>query len=196
MKELYLMRHGITWENKAHIFIGQNDPSLIDEAIVEINAIRPHILKPDLIYSSDLKRASETAKSLFPNEKITFLSQLRERHWGNLQGKPRSILEEMNEYQHTSEDDLYRNAGAETLQSMTSRIKYVLNIIKNKTVKSILIVSHGTYLSYFVNILLSEKFNRRPLNNLHYHKILFDNQGNIKDIVFNQNWLKKEKMIK
>ena len=193
MKELYLMRHGITWENKAHIFIGQNDPPLIDEAIAEINAIRPHILKPDLIYSSDLKRALDTAKSLFPNKKITILSQLRERHWGSLQGKPRSILEEMSGHQRTRDETIYRNAGAESLQSMTSRIKYVLNIIKNSNVKSILIVSHGTYLSYFVNILLSEKFIRRPLNNLYYHKILFDNQGSIIEIMYNQNWLKKEK---
>jgi len=193
MKELYLMRHGITWENKAHIFIGQNDPPLIDEAIAEINAIRPHILKPDLIYSSDLKRASDTAKLLFPNKKITFLSQLRERHWGSLQGKPRSILEEMSEHQHTRNETIYRNAGAESLQSMTSRIKYVLSIIKNSNVNRILIVSHGTFLSYFVNILLSEKFIRCPLNNLYYHKILFDNQGSIKEITFNQKWLKKEK---
>ena len=53
MKELFLMRHGITWENKAHIFIGQDNPPLIDEAIVEINAIRPYVVKPDVIYSGD-----------------------------------------------------------------------------------------------------------------------------------------------
>ncbi len=193
MKVLYLMRHGVTWENKAHIFIGQNDPPLIDEAIAEINAIRPNVLKPDIIYSSDLKRAFETAKLLFPKQVIILLPQLRERHWGSLQGKPRSILEETNGQQHAGDDLLYRNAGAETLQSMTLRIKYVLNLIKNSNANSILLLSHGTYLSYFLNFLLAENFFQRPLNNLHYHKIIFDNQGNIKEIMFNQNWLKKEK---
>jgi len=192
MKELFLMRHGITWENKAHIFIGQNDPPLINEAIVEINTIRPYVVKPEVIYSSDLKRAFETAKLLFPKQKIILLPQLRERHWGSLQGKPRSILRETNERQHTGNDALYRNAGAETLQSMISRIKYVLNIIKKTNANSILILSHGTYLSYFINFILSEKVLRRPLNNLHYHKVLFDNQGNIKEIIFNQNWLNKK----
>lgn len=187
------MRHGITWENKLHIFIGQNDPPLIEEAIKEINAIRPHVLKPDVIYSSDLKRASETVKLLFPNQEIILLPQLRERHWGSLQGKSRSVLRETNRHQHSGDDALYRNAGAETIQSMTSRIKYVLNIIKNSDAKNILILSHGTYLSYFVNFLLSENFFRRPLNNLHYHKVLFDNQGSIIEVIFNQSWLKKEK---
>jgi len=183
----------MTRENKAHIVIGQNDPSLIDEAIAEINTIRPNIVKPDLILSSDLKRALETAQLLFPKQKITILSQLRERHFGSLQGKSRSMLKGVDLYRLNNEDNVFACTSLESFSSVVERINYVKNLIKRSNASRILIISHGSFLSYFLNVLLSEKFIRYPLNNLHYHKILFDDQGNIKEVIFNQNWLKKEK---
>ena len=111
------------------------------------------------------------------------------RYWGRLEGKSRSLFKEAECYQQNGDDAIYRDAGAESLSSVTLRIKYVLNLIKKTDAKSILIVSHGSYLSYFVNILLSEEFIRHPLNNLHYHKILFDNQEKVKEVIFNRNWL-------
>ncbi len=193
MRELFLMRHGMTWENKVHTVIGQNDPSLMDEAIKEIESIRPNIFKFDLILSSDLKRALQTTYLLFPKQKIKALSQLRERHFGELQGKSRSMLTGVNLYKLDKEDNDFVFNGLEPLSSVIKRINYVSNLIKRSNASRVLIVSHGSFLSYFLNVLLSENLIHHPLNNLHYHKILYDNQGNIKEIIFNQNWLTKEK---
>ena len=93
MKELYLMRHGKTQENIEHILMGQIDSPLCDEARVEILSIKPYVVKPDQIISSDLKRASETARMLFPGMELTQLPQLRERHFGVLQGYSYQALE-------------------------------------------------------------------------------------------------------
>lgn len=187
------MRHGLTNENKAQIYIGHNDPPLNVDAIEEINQIQPYVAVPDIIYSSDLTRAEETAKTLFPNSKIHILSQLRERHFGSLQGKSRSLVQGLNLYSKENDELNQDYYGVESFSSIKSRVNYVLNVIKESEANRILILSHGAFLSYFVNILLSEDFIMHPLKNLHYHKIVLDDQGNVVEVKFNQNWLLKEK---
>ena len=193
MRELFLMRHAITWENKVHTVIGQNDPSIMDEAIKEIESIRPNIIKFDLILSSNLQRALQTANLLFPKQQIVVLSQLRERHFGELQGRSRSTLTGFNLYKLNNEDDDFLLTGLEPISSVIERINYVTNLIKRSNASRVLIVSHGSFLSYFINVILSEKLIHHPLNNLHYHQIHYDALGKIMEVKYNQNWLKKEK---
>ena len=79
--------------------------------------------------------------------------------------------------------------GVESFFSIKSRVNYVLNVIKESDANRILILSHRAFLSYFVNILLSEDFVMYPLKNLHYHKIVLDDQENVEEVKLNQNWL-------
>jgi len=194
MKELYLMRHGKTQENIAHILMGQIDSPLCDETRVDILSIKPYVVKPDQILSSDLKRTIETARMLFPSQEVTQLPQLRERHFGRFQGYPYQALEKKGLkgkawYQLDGDEGVYKNSGAETLSSVTARANHVLNLIEGIDSKTILVMGHGGYNSYMVNILLNERLILHPLENLHFHYCLLKGRRDVIEAKFDQSWL-------
>lgn len=187
MKEVFFMRHGKTWENVAGILIGQNDPQLSEEAREEIRSIKPYIIQPDIVFSSDLRRASETAQLLFPNHEIVFLPQLREKNGGEFQGKPTSVLRALSE-SDDDEDDAFTDAGVEPLSSLRARAEQVLKVIREVDAQRVMVVSHGTFINCIINILLPEVQVGRTLNNLHYHKITLDDKGKVIDAELSQEW--------
>ena len=92
---LILTRHGETEENKIGIMQGHLPGKLSAEGIEQAQklALRLKDEKIDFIYSSDLARASDTAKeiaSFHPHAPIKFVEDLRERNLGEYQGKKKS----------------------------------------------------------------------------------------------------------
>lgn len=90
MPRLILWRHGQTAWNATGRFQGQTDIELDETGIAQAIAAAPRVAayQPDVIVSSDLLRASQTADEL---AKITGLGveldpRLRERHFGPWQG--------------------------------------------------------------------------------------------------------------
>jgi len=90
MPRLVVWRHGRTAWNATRRFQGQTDVELDETGISQAIAAAPRIAayQPDVIISSDLKRATQTADEL---AKITGLGveldpRLRERHFGPWQG--------------------------------------------------------------------------------------------------------------
>ena len=87
-----LTRHGETKENKKTIVQGHMPGHLseLGKKQAEMVAIRLKDEKIDFIYSSDLKRAADTAKEIakyHPDIPIEFTKELRERNLGEFQGK-------------------------------------------------------------------------------------------------------------
>ena len=94
---LILTRHGETEENKIGIMQGHLPGKLSAEGIEQAQklALRLKDEKIDFIYSSDLARASDTAKeiaSFHPHAPIKFVEDLRERNLGEFQGKKKSTM--------------------------------------------------------------------------------------------------------
>jgi alpha-ribazole phosphatase len=193
MKEVFFIRHGKTSENMANILIGQNDYPLSDEARRDIKSLRHFIVHPDKVFSSDLKRASETAQILFPDCEVILLPELRERNCGEFQGKPISMLREpvykrlvLSELD--CDEDAFADAGVEPLSSLKARAENVLKLIKMADAQRVMIVSHGGFISCLINNLVSEAKIDRPLNNLHYHKVTLDDCGKVVDVRLYQTW--------
>lgn len=87
-----ITRHGETEENREGVFMGQLQGKLSKEGIEQAKklALRLKDEKIDFIYSSDLKRAVDTAREIARFHKNTPLELnvlLRERHLGEYQGK-------------------------------------------------------------------------------------------------------------
>ncbi|KAI5900462.1 phosphoglycerate mutase-like protein [Schizophyllum commune H4-8] len=89
----YIVRHGETEENLKMIMQGQLDTQLNEtgkeQAKLVADALREVAF--DKAYSSDLSRARETAKAILshhPSVQLVEDKALRERHLGDLQGKP------------------------------------------------------------------------------------------------------------
>uniref|UniRef100_A0ACD5Y178 Uncharacterized protein n=1 Tax=Avena sativa TaxID=4498 RepID=A0ACD5Y178_AVESA len=90
--EVVVVRHGETSWNASRIIQGHLDAELNEIGRQQAVAVAHRLskeAKPAAIYSSDLKRAAETAKTIanicnLPN--VVFDPALRERHIGDLQG--------------------------------------------------------------------------------------------------------------
>ncbi len=164
---LFIVRHGETFENKKHIHQGQLLGELNEigksEAEFVAEKLKNKNINFDHIFSSDLKRASDTSKIIlkqFSNTPITFTTNLREGDWGSWTGLT-----------HQETKGLVQPLDSETLKEIFIRAKKILlSTLAEFNDKTILFVGHNginkAIISNVLNIPLS-KFNqiRKQLNN-------------------------------
>ena len=95
---LILTRHGETVLNKQGILQGHLPGELTDEGIMQAKKLAKRLKdeKIDAIYSSDLKRAADTAKEiakLHPDAGFHLVKELREGDSGSFTGKKSSEVD-------------------------------------------------------------------------------------------------------
>ena len=167
--KIILVRHGqsqfnkLTKENKK-IYSGQYDCELSEEgkrAAVELRN-NSYIKSIEQVYSSDLKRAFETAKLATQKENIILDKRLRERSLGVFEGKFARDLQK--DYPEYVEDGRYRNftndfiVKAPNGENYTDVIKRAMDFFNSINLKdncTIGIFFHGRFLSYFISVLMN-----------------------------------------
>lgn len=158
MGKLILIRHGETDLNRANVFFGILDPELTEEGKKQAENARK-ILKSidyDKIYSSDLKRAVETAKIVHKYDSvIQKISDLREINFGIFEGHSyEELLEKYPEEIKKSQEDWknYNYENGESVKELQERaIKFIKNSI-NLDESTVLVTHWGiinTILSYY-----------------------------------------------
>lgn len=139
---IYVVRHGETDWNKFHKVMGRVDIPLNetgkDQARITSEKLKDY--KIDLIISSPLKRAKETANIIneIKNIEIKYDDRLKERDFGEFEGV------DYNEGYDPYLWDYYENKKyqrAEQMQEFFERIYNLLNELDNN--KNILLVTHG-----------------------------------------------------
>lgn len=146
---LILVRHGETIENQKGICQGQMEGTLSGNGIEQAKGVADFLKSEniDVIYSSDLKRAVDTAKETakhFPNIPFHQDKRLRERFFGSYQGI------------HFPENrkDLVLPSDAETDQQLFERVESFYTEIKEKHINdAVLIVSHGVALRVLLAVI-------------------------------------------
>jgi len=150
--KLIFIRHGDTIEGKNDIILGHLPGTLSADGILYSNLIGKqlfNLFKPDLIISSDLNRAEETAKIINKKRKIEMLTSklLRERHSGIAQGQKTSeILWDNYEKKSTP---YKKHEGGESFLDVRKRAEKFYKSIKKNRNKTILIVTHSVFISMF-----------------------------------------------
>lgn len=145
------VRHGESTWNAAKLIQGHNDePELTDRGQIQAHEVGEALrgLEIDLIYSSDLRRASETARIIrqyVDNPELRLSELLRERSYGVLEGQPSSHLTEdvfgvRNEY---VVDVDARPEGGESLRDLEDRARVFLAGLDKDATHRILVVTHG-----------------------------------------------------
>lgn len=144
MKKLYFIRHGESEGNAKRIFSGQADHPLTDTGRQQALAAAKQAigLQIDMILTSPLKRAAETAEIIartihYPPEKILRNNLLMERNYGQLQGRP---------YEEIPHDraEMENIPGVEPEASLLERAQQAAAQIMALPADNILIVGHGT----------------------------------------------------
>jgi probable phosphoglycerate mutase len=143
---LIITRHAETKENKAGIMQGHLPGRLSAVGKRQANKIAQKLKKTkiDLIFSSDLDRAADTTATIarsHPKTPVKLVKDLRQRHFGELQGKKKNDFDWCSaEYRAR----YLRPKGGESMQSLYQRIKKFFNkIIIKYPEKTILIVGHN-----------------------------------------------------
>ena len=138
--KIYLVRHGETIENKTGIHQGQALQGTLSEKGINQAikvADRLKVEKFDVIFSSDLGRASNTAREIAKHHSDTpihFVKELRERYTGEIGGKRKEEID----YNNFPKD-------AETDTDLQKRGKaFIDEIYQEYKDKIVLLVGHGT----------------------------------------------------
>lgn len=138
---LLFIRHGETDFNHKKLWMGCTDIELNEKGQQQaLNAaIALSNKKIDVVFTSPLKRAYTTAKTIAEQQPhkppVVILNDLRERGFGVLEGTPRT---------QPLNDDFDKIEGVEKKTALIQRLTAILTDIEQDTThKTKLIVSHG-----------------------------------------------------
>lgn len=175
MGKLIVVRHGETEFNVEGRYTGRVDVSLNKKGLeqAKITAAKLKDMSIDIIISSTLKRAKETAEIISRELQVPIIEmeEFVEKYVGVYEGLTRE--EAKAKYPHMWEANSPK--GAETLEEVKERVHKALNRIQCKYLhnKNVLLVTHG-YVSKVINRYFNnstdEEFAKYVLRNCDYHE--------------------------
>lgn len=165
---LYVIRHGQVPSNIEGIVSGWNDEKLTQKGIEQAIKIRDELqnIKFDIVYSSPIDRAIQTANIVVPKSDIILDARLAEREPGKMLGKSRKEIDKSIwnslEIDRTIE-------GSETLAAGLKRVKSILDEIHLKYQdKTVLIVTHN-FISKCIWILENNIQNKEQIDEFYHN---------------------------
>ncbi len=157
-----LVRHGETDWNVARRLQGHTDIALNArghaQAMQLARALKKSNLQFDVLYTSDLQRAADTANAIVECFNVPAIAdgELRERHLGALQGLTidEAPLAEPELWRaHIARELDHEMSGGESIHQFSRRIRNALEALRQKHLgKTILLVSHGGALDMMYRI--------------------------------------------
>ncbi|TDQ36222.1 histidine phosphatase family protein [Aureibacillus halotolerans] len=155
---IFLVRHGETEWNVAKRLQGQMDLPLNENGVAQAKQLGAYFqdkqIRFDHVYSSDLKRAYQTATAVTETLSIDAIIPyvaLRERYYGELEGK---LIDEIMTFlpQYSINFGEPMSHGMESLEDMQDRMEKTLTKIAIETDGSpTLVVSHGGAINAFLH---------------------------------------------
>ena len=154
MLNIYIARHGQNVDNANGILNGHRDEPLTELGLEQAKTTAAHIketgLKFDAVYCSPLERAKRTAEIIcntLSQEAPIVQSDLTERDFGDMTGKPISSIKELcapNILETGLITYFLSSYGGETFPDVLQRAKNLLTDLQQKHhAGSILLATHG-----------------------------------------------------
>lgn len=162
MTKIYLIRHGESEWNKLKKVQGQVNTQLTELGKIQAKAMGNRLIKEniDIIYTSDLSRAFDTAKIIGKtlNRPINITESIREINFGVWEGLTNLEVQQKYKDQYNiwikNPEKLNLN-GAENLESLKNRVMlWTSSILQENMGKNIAIVSHSATLKVLLLSLL------------------------------------------
>jgi broad specificity phosphatase PhoE len=145
---LLLARHGETDWNRDGRFQGHADTSLNARGREQAHELAEEVNGVEVIYSSDLKRAIETAEVVAERLglEVTVDSRLRERGFGAWEGLTRAEIEASfrEEFDRWRSGDGGGAADAEAQEAFAARIEaFLTDVLARHPDQTVLVIAHG-----------------------------------------------------
>ncbi|KAH0574920.1 6-phosphofructo-2-kinase / Fructose-2,6-bisphosphate 2-phosphatase [Spironucleus salmonicida] len=169
MKTLILVRHGETELNSGpiprirgflDIYLNEKGRNSIEQTA---KYIYQHLPTPNLILSSPLNRAQQTAeiinKELKLQQCIQISQNLNEVNWGTWEGMTYEEALGTTEYEHLKPLEM-NPPGGETLYLVQDRCQKFIDYFLQQQEDCILAVSHGSVISILLCVILDIPLNK------------------------------------
>lgn len=179
----YIVRHSETEWNVKRVMQGHSDSQLTPKGIKDSEELAKKFksIKFDLIFSSDLLRARRTAEAISLERDIALKTTelIRERSYGEYEGKPHTEYEIVNQaLDKLSEEQRYTYKHSPGIESDEDVVNRFLTFIREVAVanpgKTILAVSHGGIMRAFLKKLGLKNTIRGGIRNNAYIKLETD----------------------
>lgn len=176
VKKVYFVRHGETAENAANATQTSESP-LSEKGLKQAIIIARRFLKirVDKIFSSDYKRAAETAEKISKLKRLPVeYSRLFRERLIPMEARGRSkndktVKKVLTVFENRNNNPDWKFSDEESWNELTDRANAALQKVEKCPQKNILVVTHGGILRMMIGaMLLKDKFNlaeSRALNN-------------------------------
>ncbi|MDA9607342.1 histidine phosphatase family protein [Candidatus Actinomarina] len=168
MKTVHLIRHGETEQNVLKVWQGHTGTSLNKTGLQQANLLASRLKDSNApVYSSDLKRASETAS--FLSKKIELRETLREINVGDFTGKSvGQTFSSNNEIFESLQDDSYQFPNGETVKEFKQRVKNELDFIfaNIENGSEAIVVTHGFFIGTAIGLTIGFSNYPFPIGNI------------------------------
>ncbi|MBR6791715.1 MAG: histidine phosphatase family protein [Ruminococcus sp.] len=168
-----LIRHGMTEANEKAIYIGSTDMPLSQKGTAELIAKTDEYDYPNVhrVYSSPLKRCTETAEILFPYTEMCTVDDLRELDMGIFEIKSVSELIDREDYQQWLQGGKdNRPPGGESLEELTARtfkaLHEIITDMMNDSITHCAVITHAGLISNMMSCFGIPKYDPKDLNAL------------------------------
>ena len=158
--KVFVVRHGESINNLNKQWTGWADVDLTENGIEDAKEAGKFLgnFSFDKIYSSDLKRAVQTAQNAIPGCEPETSKLLREINVGSIANKPLGILTE--EDKKETRENGYIIFNGESKDEFKSRILNFREKLENSQCDNIAIFTHGGWLRTFLDIVAGQRLNR------------------------------------
>lgn len=147
--ELTLIRHFPTQGNLEKKYVGRTDEPLAEDYLMDnIWKYRGRYEPKDRLVSSPMVRCQQTAKVLFPGQKLWLCEEIRETDFGIFEGKDYEMLKDTLEYQSWLESNgegaiPQGESRADFLVRCRQGLEVILQDMRDAGDQSAAIVTHG-----------------------------------------------------
>lgn len=156
---IFLIRHGKTQLNQSNTHQYSSTP-LSERGLREAKSIADRLKEAeiDIIYSSPLLRAKQTAEEIagFSGKKITFLNELREiKRPTEIEGKHHddSIVKQIeNRIKDNYARKNWHYSDEENFWDIRSRVEHLMQKLQNEQARNILLISHAVVVKMFLSL--------------------------------------------
>lgn len=155
---LIITRHGETVENAAGIIQGHLPGKLSAVGIAQAKRVALRLKEEtfDYVYSSDLARASDTAKEIakfHPAVPVEFATDLREKYLGEWQGKTKT---ELGISKTTSVAAITPKDGETTEELFNRAERFLDKVLRKHLNETILLVGHNGINKALIAVITNE----------------------------------------
>lgn len=151
-------RHGETVWNKEGRLQGWLNSDLTTEGIEQAMSVK---WNPQIVFSSDLNRALQTAHLMFPNRTVHKSKNLREIHLGHWQGSYIKDLQQDEQYYcYLNTPHLFINTTQESFEDVTYRMIAFHEYLLQLPYERIAVVSHGVAIACLISALHKQPYNQ------------------------------------